>query len=138
MVLWLLGSSLHRMLNAKVVVVAYHGRRSGRSVRLPVQYAPLGGWIVVFPGRAASKHWWRNFEQPHAATLLLADRTIRSLGAVIREPEQLDPLAAAYQRRFPSAREIELLVVFTLLSPDLRRREGMVDAWKPSTNAGSP
>ena len=130
LVLWLLGSPLHRMLSAKVVVVAYDGRRSGRSVRLPVQYAALADQIVVFPARAASKRWWRNFEQPHAATILLAGRTIRALGAVVREPEQLDPLAAAYQGRFPSAREIRTLLggVHACSAVISAVEKGMVDA----------
>lgn len=113
LILWLLGSPLHRILSAKVAVVAYQGRRSGAQVRLPVQYAALKDQIIVFPAHASSKRWWRNFEQPHSATLLVAGRSIRVVGAVVRDAGPLGPLAEAYELRFSSTRDIDLVVVFT-------------------------
>jgi hypothetical protein len=112
-VLWLLGSPFHRMLSGKVGVVAYECRRSGDQMRLPVQYARLGEQVIVVPGHAGSKTWWRNFERPHDATLLLAGMSVEAVGVVVRDAVQLAPLVDAYQQRFPKALDVGLLVVFT-------------------------
>ena len=40
------------------------GAKSGRVFELPVQYAREGDIVVVFPGGAARKNWWRNLRHP--------------------------------------------------------------------------
>jgi hypothetical protein len=75
-VLRILGSPCHRLLSGSVAAVEYEGRRSGRRVRLPVQYATVDSQIVVSPAHAEGKQWWRNFEQPHRAIM----RIVRGAG----------------------------------------------------------
>ena len=56
-----LHSPLRRLLSRTVCEIEYLGRRSGRLIRLPVQYARDGDRIVVVAGSAGTKRWWRNF-----------------------------------------------------------------------------
>lgn len=117
LVLWILRSPLHRLLSSAVAVVEYEGRRSGRRVRFPAQYATLDGLIVVWPARAESKVWWRNFEQPHDASVTIAGRRLDAVGEVVRCPDSADARVIAYRRRFPKAPAPGLIVAFTTTEP---------------------
>jgi hypothetical protein len=64
MVLGLLRSPLHGLLDPGICELCFRGRRTGRAVRLPVIYAPYGAAYVVVVGDAADKRWWRNFVEP--------------------------------------------------------------------------
>ena len=59
-VLALLGSRLRPVLGGSVVGLRLVGTVSGRTIELPVQRADLGGSLVVVPGHAERKRWWRN------------------------------------------------------------------------------
>ncbi len=59
-VLALLGSRLRPVLRGSVVGLRLSGTVSGRTIELPVQRADLGGSLVVVPGHAERKRWWRN------------------------------------------------------------------------------
>lgn len=109
----ILGSPLHRLLSGAVAIVDYKGRRSGRRVRLPVQYATLDGQVIVCPARSESKLWWRNFEDPHPATITIAGRRVDTVGAVVKRPDPKDRFAVAYRQRFPKGPALKLIVVFT-------------------------
>jgi uncharacterized protein len=61
-VLAVLRSPLHRLLSGAVVELAVRGRRTGRLVVLPVQYARDGDLLVILPGHAGRKTWWRNLD----------------------------------------------------------------------------
>jgi hypothetical protein len=63
-VLALLHSPVHWLLDPGVCELRYRGRRTGRPVALPVLYAAYGERYVVVVGDAADKHWWRNFIDP--------------------------------------------------------------------------
>lgn len=64
MVLGLLRSPLHSVLDPGICELRYHGRRTGRAVALPVIYARHGQRYVVVAGDAPRKRWWRNFTDP--------------------------------------------------------------------------
>jgi hypothetical protein len=98
-----LRSPLHALLGRRLLIVRYAGRRTGRTVTLPTQYALDGERVIVAAGHPTSKAWWRNFAEPAPAELLV-DGVGRSceLGVVTgRDREQA---IAAYLRRFPRLR----------------------------------
>ncbi len=117
-VLRMLDSPAHRMFSGAVATIEYEGKRSGQPRRLPVQYALLGDQIVVCPAHHQSKQWWRNFEDPHPAIVTVARRPRRVIGKVVRAGDAADPAMTSYLRRFPKARDLELLVVFTPTAPE--------------------
>lgn len=64
MVLAVLRSWLHGLLDPGICELRYRARRSGRMVALPVIYARKGEQLVVVVGDASGKRWWRNFTHP--------------------------------------------------------------------------
>ena len=59
-VLAVLASRAHRLLSGSLIGVRLAGRRSGRLIELPVQYAEDDDGLVVFPAHPECKQWWRN------------------------------------------------------------------------------
>jgi hypothetical protein len=53
----LLGGLVRRGL----VVIRYVGRRSGKTIEIPVGYRQSGGDISIAVGAPDAKTWWRNF-----------------------------------------------------------------------------
>jgi hypothetical protein len=72
LVLGLLSSPAHRLLDRTLVGLRLHGVVSGRVRELPVMAARDEGGLVVYVGRSATKRWWRNLRQPSAVQLLEA------------------------------------------------------------------
>jgi hypothetical protein len=95
----------------------YTGRRSGRTIVLPVSYAVCGTDVMVLVGHAASKAWWRNFRGGHPAELLIDRRWLRARGEVVESDRLEYPrLLAGYRAAHPyvAARTTEPIVHFVL------------------------
>ncbi len=43
-----------------MLVLTYHGRKSGKQFSLPVNYSQEGQDIYILPARPQEKIWWRN------------------------------------------------------------------------------
>lgn len=103
-VLVVLRSPLHRMLSSVLVELRLRGRRTGRVITLPVQYARDGEQLVVLPAHAERKLWWRNLLDGADVSLRLGG-TERAGRADVLEagtPAFEDALRW-YVRRFPRA-----------------------------------
>ncbi|MEU5843068.1 hypothetical protein [Rhodococcus sp. NPDC047139] len=82
-----------------VVPITYVGRRSGRTITLPVVYRRDGDTVTIGVARAESKTWWRTFLGDGAPIRIGLDSE-RTGHAVARRDEkgrttvvvQLDPL----------------------------------------------
>ena len=99
----ILGSPAHRALSGALVVLVYRGRRSGRTFRIPVQYAELPRErIVVLAVGPERKLWWRTFADPAPATLVVR-RTERSVTGQLLDGEARRAALRAYLARFPRA-----------------------------------
>lgn len=101
-----LRSPAHRLLSASTDLLAYEGRRSGRRIVLPTQYARHGDDVVILVGRPEAKRWWRNFEEPRDLEVLLAGEWHPMTGLAVSgadDPDAAPPLLAAYLERFPKA-----------------------------------
>ncbi|MEA2827291.1 MAG: hypothetical protein QOG43_1730 [Actinomycetota bacterium] len=102
----LLRSPLHRLLSGSTDVIRYRGRRSGRTISTPTQYARVGQDVVILVGKPETKTWWRNFRAPSDVEVLLQGRwtnmTAQSVVG-IDERERTAPLLDAYLSRFPKA-----------------------------------
>ncbi len=80
-----LTSRAHRILSAGLCVIAYEGRRSGRTFRLPVGYHDFDGTVVVSTSIASERSWWRNFQGGHPARLCVKGQW-RELEGRVLEP----------------------------------------------------
>jgi hypothetical protein len=97
-----LRSPAHRLLSSGLMLVAYTGRRSGRSVEIPVMYAPVAGAMVALAADREQKLWWRVFRAGAPATLTVRRERIDATGRVLAGDEARDALRH-YLARFPRA-----------------------------------
>jgi hypothetical protein len=103
---WLLSSRCHRILSGSTAVIRYTGRRSGRTITTPIQYARDGSSIVIGVARPDEKTWWRNFREEGPIDILVAGTWTSMVGRAVdsaASPETAAPLLAAYLARFPKA-----------------------------------
>jgi hypothetical protein len=70
-VLDLLESRAHRLLDGSLVALRIRGVVSGATFELPVQYAAGDNTVVVAPGRPETKLWWRNLARPASVEVLV-------------------------------------------------------------------
>ena len=124
-----LRSPIHRVLSGSIDLIRYAGRRSGRVITIPTQYACRGDDVIVVVGRPASKVWWRNFTEERDADVLVRGewRTMRGqavLGAT--EPEAVASLLDAYLERFPRAARS-----LSGATPEERVRDAVVVWYRP-------
>ncbi|BBY55325.1 nitroreductase/quinone reductase family protein [Mycolicibacillus koreensis] len=61
------------VLDRTITRLTYTGRRSGRTVTIPVAYRRTGDTVVVGVNLPEAKTWWRNFTGPGAPLSLRLD-----------------------------------------------------------------
>lgn len=95
----------------------YVGRRTGRTVVLPVAVTICGTDVMVLVGQASAKMWWRNFRGGHPAELLIDGRWRAARGEVVTSDRIEYPrLRAGYRVTHPHTppRTTEPIVHFVL------------------------
>jgi deazaflavin-dependent oxidoreductase (nitroreductase family) len=102
LVRWLLRSPLHSMLSGSLMLITVHGRKSGKSYTLPVQYAQTPEAIYVIPGDAEHKTWWRNLRGGAPVTVLLRGKELSAQAEIMPSAETAIALQP-YLQRFPAA-----------------------------------
>ncbi len=102
----LLRSPFHRLLSGSTDLIRYRGRRTGRLITTPTQYAESGSNIVILVGRPDTKAWWQNFSTERDLDVLIRGRwspmTARAVVGA-EEAAVIGPLLDAYLTRFPRA-----------------------------------
>lgn len=106
LVLRLLGSASFGRLRRSLLGIRVRGRRTGRTVELPVMYAaqPDGVlWVAV--GGAAGKSWWRNLVAHPEVQVLREGRWVPARAELVRPSDPgFGPALAVYVGRWPRAR----------------------------------
>lgn len=119
-VLWLLSSPTGRHLVPGLGAVRFAGRRTGRTVILPVAIAWCGTDVTVLVGHHDAKRWWRNFVGGHPAELLLDGEWRTAHGEVVTA-ERIDHprLRTGYRAAHPHTppHTTEPIVHFVLTGP---------------------
>ena len=95
-----LESPLHRGPDARLMVLRYQGRRTGRLIALPVSYVSVGNSLLV-PGGGSWKH---NFDGGREATLVLKGRHVPVVGSLITDPGEVESALITMQRANPAVR----------------------------------
>jgi deazaflavin-dependent oxidoreductase (nitroreductase family) len=67
----ILRSPASGLLDAKLMLVRYRGRRTGREHELPVSYVQHGHRFLVVVGASDHKTWWRNFSTPQPVEIVV-------------------------------------------------------------------
>ena len=83
----LLRSPAHGLISRRVAVVEVTGRRSGRRLRVPVDYGRAGGHLEV--ASRPSRRWWRNLRGGAPVRVLLQGRWVDGVAEVAEEAERV-------------------------------------------------
>ncbi|MFF5175910.1 hypothetical protein ACFY3U_25250 [Micromonospora sp. NPDC000089] len=103
----------HRLLDGQLCELRYRAA-DGRSISLPVLYAPADDRWIVLVGDASDKHWWRHFRRPGPVEVRRGGRTRAGIGRVLPSPDPAFRAAAeAYTRRHgvPVGLDDQVLVI---------------------------
>lgn len=103
-VLGLLATPLRGVLGSGMTALRVTGARTGRQVAFPVMYADDAAHLVVVPGRAERKTWWRNLPARPVVEVLLDGRWEPAWAELMR-PGDVGYTASrqVYQVRWPRA-----------------------------------
>jgi hypothetical protein len=138
LVLAMLKSRWHHLLSGSTLQLTLRGRRTGRVLRLPVQYARDGDRLVVLPAHAERKRWWRNLTDPSPVSVLLAGRDHAGRARTLNAgTAAFDGAAAAYARRFPKAARLAATSP-VLVTVDLTPAHPQADPAAPGVDTGHP
>jgi len=108
----LLRSPLHGLASKGMMLLTVTGRTSGRSYTFPVQYVADGGTLIVLPGRANTKTWWRNLQVPAPVRMRIRGRDVGGIAVAIVDPQDVAEGLRTYVRRFPrSAKSLGVAVL---------------------------
>lgn len=101
-----------------VCELEYAGRRTGRTVALPVAFACENDQLVVYVGHSAGKTWWRNFVEPWPVSARVDGIDRRGAGRVVlgTVPERAQA-AGIYRRRHPRVEVADEPLVVIDLAP---------------------
>jgi len=114
-ILGILRSRWHSAIDRNIIGLRMLGRRTGRTLELPVQYVTLGDRLVIYPHAAQRKNWWRNLIDPVSLEVLVHGRWTSATGHVVTGGDPSWELArSAYIGRWPRitiAKDAPLAVV---------------------------
>jgi hypothetical protein len=89
----LLRSPLHRLASGGLLALTVTGRRSGRRLTLPVEYAADGDRLIVAAVHASAKRWWRNLRGGAPVQVAWRGRAMAGTGLVLDGQAAADALA---------------------------------------------
>jgi hypothetical protein len=94
------------LVDGSLMLLTVRGRRTGREVTLPVQYAAGDDALWVWPGHPQTKAWWRNLRTESELRLRLRGEDVTGSGRVVTsaaEPALFAGGWQAYAARYPRA-----------------------------------
>lgn len=98
----LLRSPLHGLVSSGIMLVNYTGRKSGRSLFVPVSYVRDGeDENVLWTTSLRKRTWWRNLRGGVPVTLHLRGKRQAATGAAIEAPEGVAEALIRYLRQKP-------------------------------------
>lgn len=78
----------NRLVGGTFAMITYTGRKSGKTISLPVGYRRRGNDIVINVAMPDAKTWWRNFRGEGAPMTITLDGHDRTGHAVARRDEK--------------------------------------------------
>jgi hypothetical protein len=77
----ILRSPLHRLMSGSTLLITVMGRKSGRAITTPVNYARTGKQLLITS--RTERKWWRNLIGGAPVTVLLQGKTLRGMADTI-------------------------------------------------------
>lgn len=119
-VVFLLQSPLHIFMGG-LLLITVRGRRTGRTIALPVNYYREGDELWILSTRIRT--WWRNVIGGAEVGLRIDGRDCRGFAETIQDPKVVATNVCEYVRRLPlSARPLGVRVQDGVASSDDTRR----------------
>ncbi|MBA2295246.1 MAG: nitroreductase family deazaflavin-dependent oxidoreductase [Actinobacteria bacterium] len=112
----ILRSPAHRLLSGRLVLLAYRGRRTGRTYEIPLRHAETAdGRLVAVAVRPEQKLWWRSLVEPTPVALVFRGDRLEATAELADGAERAAALASyvAGSRRVASLTDDAAVVVFS-------------------------
>ncbi|MEW9531762.1 nitroreductase/quinone reductase family protein [Microbispora sp. NPDC049125] len=123
---WLLLSPLHDLLSRGVALLLITGRRTGRTIAVPVQYAEDGDVLTIVSRR--ERLWWRNLVGGTSVRVVLRGRVHEAYGSA--SPDAGAVRAALTQIGQPPARFLDDGVAVTMVVGRAEPRPAPGGLWR--------
>ena len=78
----MLGSPLHGLMSARVMLISFTGRRSGKRYSTPVAYTREGNQVIV----VTFSPWWKNFIEPAPVEMRIRGKSMRGQAVYVKDP----------------------------------------------------
>ncbi len=79
---WFLGSPLHRLVSRELLVLKFHGRKSGRPFSTPLSYVEVDGRLYLVTRRTVA-NWWRNMVGGAAVEIVWLGQKVSALATLL-------------------------------------------------------
>lgn len=100
------------MLDGRLILITYTGKKSGKKHSLPVQYAKSKDDLIVFAGYHRHKKWWRNLLEQSTINVRYRGKWFEaSARAYNGDVEAIAPAFPDYLRRFPASARVRGLTL---------------------------
>jgi deazaflavin-dependent oxidoreductase (nitroreductase family) len=99
LVVWLLRSPLHGLVSKSILLIGVKGRKSGKTISVPVNYIRDGNTLWVTSQRP--RKWWRNLTDGAAVNVRLAGRDLKGMGRAITDVAEVGDGLLSYFRLAP-------------------------------------
>jgi hypothetical protein len=96
---WLLRSPLHGLVSKSILLIEVKGRKSGKTISVPVNYIREGSTLWVTSQR--QRKWWRNLIGGAALSMCLAGRNLKGKGRAITDVAEVGDGLLSYFRLAP-------------------------------------
>ena len=108
-------------LGSTFAILRVRGAKTGRILEFPVQYAREGDLVIVFPGGAERKNWWRNLRRPTPLSVWIDGGWMPATGhAVTAANPGYSQARQVYGRRWPHLRVGENAILTRIELPPAR------------------
>jgi deazaflavin-dependent oxidoreductase (nitroreductase family) len=102
-----LRSPLHRVMSDSLMLLTFHGQRTGKKYTIPVGYARYGpDELVVLAGRPEGKTWWTNMRGSLPVRVRLGGRDIEGDAQLVKGEEAVSRLSVYLEKLPRSARSL--------------------------------
>jgi deazaflavin-dependent oxidoreductase (nitroreductase family) len=98
-VIWLLHSPLHSLMDKSTILITFTGRKSGKKYTVPVSYMRDGDMLLMISQREHS--WWKNLRGGAQVTLYMQGHASKARGEVFTDAETVANKLLLLLQQFP-------------------------------------
>jgi F420H(2)-dependent quinone reductase len=99
LVIWLVRSPLHGLLDKSAMVITVTGRKTGKRSTIPVSYIRDGESLLVISQK--SRRWWKNLRGGAPVTVFLQGHVLQGRGEVFTDTAMSENVLLTILRQVP-------------------------------------